>query len=179
MSAPRKTAWCDCSGRWCVAAIAGVRLRECRKQQRRKLSAGVALWMLIVGVLASILLAGCSELFGPTTGPFPPGAVEYEAPAIYSTWWAQIDSCSGRPRPMDEMHWFMVPDVFSFDYNGLDVYGRYAPPRVIILADLVTDLAPQVRHEMLHAHLPITRDAHPAEFFRDKCGAFMVGGDEP
>lgn len=92
-----------------------------------------------------LALVGCYDTYGP-----PPGTAPMIPPPSYAAWWAEVEACSGKTRRMSEIRFLKAPGG-DFDYRGQYVYGLYVGPRHIILADLIHDLAPFVRHEMLHA----------------------------
>lgn len=130
---------------------------------------------LITLVLAALTLMGCAfyrELTSPTTGAIPDGIVEVSAPANYAALWAKVEHCSGLSRPMTEIHWFQVPGVVDFPYNGARTYGLYQYPNRITLAQMAGEWDDHVEHEILHALLAQLKlkEDHPAEYFKVKCG---------
>lgn len=131
--------------------------------------------------LAAALLAlvtGC-DLVNPQTYNAPPNTTRFLPPPVYATWWSQIEACSGRSRAMSDVLFYVVPNAATFDYRGMtSLLGAYNAPQAILLADLSTDLAPIVRHEMLHALLPDAGPAHPPEYFVTRCGALVAQSEE-
>ena len=99
----------------------------------------------------------------------PPGAVPFDPPAIYRTWWAEVEACSGLRGDFDAVRWYRVdpPNEVRLP-TGRPVRGFWASNgnRIFIrAADL--DLPYVPRHEMLHALL--RRPGHPAEYFVTRC----------
>jgi len=119
--------------------------------------------------LASLALGACADAFAPTKAV--PGAVGIAAPAVYATWWAQVESCSGRTADLRRISWFAVPEVHYFEYRREEYNGYWWGTHDIVLAGRHVLNAYTVRHEMLHDLLDVGE--HPAEFFDDRCGALV------
>lgn len=118
--------------------------------------------------LMLLALGGCEDAAAPE--PLPPHAVALEpAPAAYETWWAEIESCSGRTRPMSAVAWYYVPFGYPLTIHGEDQVAVWLaqPDRIVILQSVI-DLDVIVRHEMLHAILQ--RGDHPPLYFETRCG---------
>jgi hypothetical protein len=111
-------------------------------------------------------LAGCDR---NPVDPLPSGAVEVNPPPVYSTWWNQMQQCSGRSGDFSSVRWFLVPSVGSLQGHPA---AYYLGTNSIVLAEDYKEVAEVVRHEELHA---ILQDAsHPSEFFVDKCGSLIT-----
>ena len=122
-------------------------------------------------VLLAVLLTGtaCEMPFAPqNAAPFAP-------PAIFSSWWAEIERCSGRTGHWTRIRWFVVP-TDELVLEGRPKYGVWSDPHTVYLATVVvqpTDGKPPwqpwtqrvVQHEMLH---DLTGPEHGAVF--DRCG---------
>lgn len=119
--------------------------------------------MLAIGIQA---LAGCREVTGLA---LPVDAVAMDAvPAIYRTWWSEVEACSRRRRFFSWVRWYHVPNVDYFYYDDVAVDGYWLshPDRIVLAGAHELD-ALVVRHEMLHAM--IQDGEHPAEFFDRRC----------
>jgi hypothetical protein len=125
-------------------------------------------------------LVACTNLFGPTTGAYPPNTVQFsplDSFPQYAEWWGKVETCSGIRFPFSELNWFVVKGAFNFEHGGQSVYGYFTVPMNIVLADVALDQEAEVEHEMLHAALYkgfgtkyyTAKDAHPSEYFRTRC----------
>lgn len=114
--------------------------------------------------------AGC----GSSTDPLPARAVAMDAPAIFETWWHEVEQCSGMTGDFAGISWYYVPGAGSFAVGSdPEVVGFWqASNHSITLAQSVREYAPVVRHEELHAIL--RRADHPPEYFQDKCGSIVA-----
>jgi len=120
----------------------------------------------LAGGLAALTL-GCS-LEPPTS--LPAGAQAIEAPAIFQTWWARTEACSGLTGNYAGIQWYVVPGANTFQTDSGDKVGFWIKSRVgtrIILAGDYRDYELVVRHEMLHELLG--REGHPPEYFQTRC----------
>lgn len=135
---------------------------------------------LLVGGLAA--LSGCDL----PTEPFPSGAVPFEPPQAYATWWQLTSACSGITGDFDAVRWYVVPGAETIPVRGREYHGAwYRDGNRIVLAERAQQSGPLVRHEMLHAL--IDRGGHPREYYRSRCGGIVVchgecereTGDEP
>jgi hypothetical protein len=125
--------------------------------------------VLVMLVLAAALAHGCQL----PTAPLPDGAVSYAPnPQSVSTWWQQVEECSGLRGDLSRVLFFLVPDAATFRWEGRDVIGLWMErDNRIVLAGDFAFRDQNVRHEMLHA---LTRmSGHPREYFVDKCGAIV------
>lgn len=96
---------------------------------------------------ALALLAGCSDLFAPTSPPLPAGAQRVEASDSARVWWSQVEACSGKRRDFDELKWYAVERV----YVEGNAVATYLPHYAIVLGTVARGSAMVERHEMLHA----------------------------
>lgn len=109
-----------------------------------------------------VLLAcvtGC-DLFAPESPPLPAGAVEVPPHDSARVWWAQVETCSGRHRAVDEVRWYAVDRVFIRD----SVVSEYVPHYAIVHGTLTRGLANAERHEMLHAIRKDVGHTHGSDF---------------
>src|SRR5687768_764740 len=108
------------------------------------------------------------------TAPLPAGAVAFTPTSVYSWWWQQTESCSGRTGALSTVQWFVVPGVSSIATpNGNIVSGYWDPDgRRIVLAGESQYFGDLVRHEMLHALLG--KGSHPRAEFIQKCSGVVV-----
>jgi len=108
-----------------------------------------------------LALLGCLDTFAPA------GAIEFEPPAAFRTWWAAIENCAGISGDFARVEWYEVPgpDYPCPAYEGR-CDGWWQPPHVIYLASQWRYDRPLVEHEMLHDLLQ--RGDHPPVF--QACG---------
>lgn len=115
----------------------------------------------LVAALASTL-AACYD--GP---PLPAGAVRMEAPAVYALWWEQVRACSRRDADLGRIRFYDVPGGITIEGRSLAGYFDARNRRIVLARDWA--LHPRVvRHEMLHAFVPLQE--HPREYFLHRCG---------
>lgn len=133
---------------------------------------------------ASIILSGaslgaCHDPSAPT--PLPPGAEAFVPETVYREWWQQMEICSGTKAPFDSVRWYVVRGEEPFRVRGIDypVVGYWDPQNnhIVLLEYLVSQRAPVIRHESLHAI--IRRTDHPPLYFEERCGATIGGPDSP
>ena len=123
----------------------------------------------------SLLIAGLATLAGCElpTEPFPSGAVPFEPPQAYATWWQLTSACSGVSGDFSAIRWFVVPGAQTIPVRGREYHGAwYRDGNRIVLAEGAQQSGPLVRHEMLHAL--IDRGGHPREYYRSRCGGIVV-----
>jgi len=116
---------------------------------------------------AGILVGGCT--YEPTPA-LPDGAVSFEAPTAYVTWWDRTSECSGISGDMARVEWYVVPDVATFPTEQGEKVGirvRTGDRIQIVLAGQYQLHEMVVRHEMLHALL--REPGHPDEYFTERC----------
>lgn len=111
-----------------------------------------------------LTLAFCLGAFG--CGFEPEGAVPFDPPPEYRTWWAETEACSGRRGDFDTIAWATVPGRGFACPSGTCV-GRWEPGSRIYLAAAFQRHELVVRHEMLHALLD--RAGHPDPPFGRGC----------
>ena len=111
--------------------------------------------------LVPLALLGCLDTFAPA------GAVEFEPPAAYRTWWAAIQGCAGITADFTRIEWY---EVRGANYPCPAYEGRcdgwWQPPHVIYIASQWLTDWKLVEHEMLHDLLQ--RGDHPPVF--QACG---------
>ncbi|MHB1329520.1 MAG: hypothetical protein ACYC2K_15085 [Gemmatimonadales bacterium] len=120
--------------------------------------------------LVAVLIGGCSSL-APSTPELPVGAVRMVADAEYQAWFARTQQCSGLNGQIDEIQWFVVPGVETFETSAGAKVGMWEKTGGVARITIAGNYARHemvIRHEMLH-HL-LDREGHPGEFFTDRCG---------
>lgn len=127
---------------------------------------------LVLGPVMAVLLTlmACADMLAPFQHeqPLVDGAVRFDAPAVYLTWWKETEQCSGVRRRMGDMDWYRVPDAWMFNYDTLtQLTGLFQSPHRITLSDVAREVPKTVRHEMLHAILRVGN--HPRAYFGVKC----------
>ncbi len=120
--------------------------------------------------IGTVLLAACHSAVEP---PLPPNAQAMTAPAVYTTWWAMTEACSGLTGQLSAVRWYQVPAAKTLPYHGLDnVVGYWsAASNSIVLAGQAALDGPSVRHEMLHALLQ--SPVHPRGDFVIRCAGVV------
>lgn len=128
-------------------------------------------------LLAAALLATAAACHSDAvTGPdpyFPEGAVAFNPPPrIYTTWWADVQHCSGLSAPFASVHYYYFPATGFFYVKGDEVLGVWAQRgnRITVAEGVALDPF-VVRHEMLHALLQTGQ--HPAAYFSGACGTLV------
>ncbi len=117
-----------------------------------------------------MLLAGCS-MTDPS--PFAPSAaVAFTPPPAFELWWTATEQCSELRGSFDQVQWYVVPNVETFDGGaGTPVVGVWSAVDGAIritVAGAYQNSELVIRHEMLHALLG--QKGHPDMFFGDRCG---------
>lgn len=122
---------------------------------------------------AAVGLAAVSSCYLPDE-PLPSGSIAFFPPAIYRTWWNEVEACSGVTGNFDAIVWYDVPDASVFRVGSdSNIEGYWQPyHHSITLAGLRVNDPFLVRHEELHAILH-TVD-HPAQYFVQKCGSMVA-----
>lgn len=54
------------------------------------------------------LTLGCLPFVNPVQHPDPKIATMYDAPPIYSQWWATVESCAHKKKNMQHLRWYAV-----------------------------------------------------------------------
>jgi len=95
-------------------------------------------------------------------------------PAIYETWWHEVEQCSGKTGDFAAISWYYVPGLAGFRVGSSpDLVGIWQPQyHSITLAQYAREDSTVVTHEELHAIL--NRSDHPAEYFVQKCGSLIA-----
>ena len=125
-------------------------------------------WAQLACAFAPVAIGGCGA-FEPSD--IPAGAIPMDPPAHFNEWWVRTEQCSGLVGSMDPIHWYVMPNVSSFQTDIGEKVGLWikTPSHVaIVLAETYADHELVVRHEMLHQLLQ--RAGHPADYFDGKCG---------
>ena len=122
---------------------------------------------------SAALMFAAARCSSPTES-LPSGALRLSPPAIYETWWHEVEQCSGKTGDFAAVSWYYVPgpDNFSVGANP-DIVGVWQPlHNSITLAETFWEIPLVVRHEELHAILQ--RTDHPPEYFVQKCGSIVA-----
>jgi hypothetical protein len=122
---------------------------------------------------AAALVFAAARCSSPTDS-LPAGAVPFSPPAIYATWWGEVEQCSGKAGDFAAISWYYVPGQGDFTVgSNPDIVGVWqAFNHSITLAQSVWENPDVVRHEELHAILQ--RGDHPPEYFVQKCGSIVA-----
>lgn len=126
-------------------------------------------------LIALTCIAGCRSLVDPR---LPPNAQLMAAPAVYSTWWAMTEACSGRSGALASVRWYIVTGAATVPLAASDnIFGYWSKAsNSIVLAGQSEFDGPSVRHEMLHALL---QDGHHVRSaFVVGCGGTVDCGDQ-
>jgi len=92
------------------------------------------------------------------------------ADAEYQAWFDRTKECSGIGGQINEIQWFIVPGVETFETSAGPKVGMWEKTGGVARITIAGNYARHemvVRHEMLH-HL-LDREGHPGEFFGDRC----------
>jgi hypothetical protein len=118
-----------------------------------------------LAVLAVSLL-GC----GSSTAPMDDGTQRLDAPGIYRTWYAQVETCSGLTGDYDALVLRWTKGAITV---GTDAYsGYWKPKHTIVIQETWIYNETLVKHEFLHDLLQ--RGDHPPEYFNGVCGDLIV-----
>jgi len=75
-------------------------------------------------VTALAVAGGRHTLVDP---PLPPTATAMTAPAVYASWWAMTQACSGLTGSLEHIRWYQVPGAMTVPYPGMnDVVGYWS-----------------------------------------------------
>jgi hypothetical protein len=121
--------------------------------------------LALFGMLA---ILSC-EMLGPAA-PLPDGAVRFEPPLSYQTWWSRTQACAALDGTLESIRWYAVPHTRVFSTEAGPEVGRWSRGGngiEIVIADAYLNNEMVIRHEMLHALLD--QSGHPAEYFVDRC----------
>jgi hypothetical protein len=121
----------------------------------------------------ALLSVACRTIADPN---LPAHAVLFEPLAQYRLWWELTSQCAGVSRSFDDVQWYLVPGVSSFPTEQGPLGGAYyRAQNRIVLAELVSNTAFVVRHEMLHAllRIDVAHPAHPATYFQRRCAGIV------
>jgi hypothetical protein len=126
-----------------------------------------------IAVAVALLAGACSSATEPTE-VLPAGAQSLFPPAIFETWWQEVEQCSGKTGDFTAITWYYVPGTGGFPVGSdPNVVGLWQPKlHAITLAQYVRENPDVLRHEELHAIL--NRVDHPAEYFVQKCGSLVT-----
>ncbi len=111
-----------------------------------------------IAVLSILSMVGCR--FEPT------GAAAWEPPAVYQTWFADTEACSGVRGDFERIDWYVVPG-HSFPCPGGECAGHWTSNHAIYIAEDWAANEMVVRHEILHDLLG--RSGHPDPPFGSPC----------
>jgi hypothetical protein len=125
---------------------------------------------LLRRLLLLLPLAACE------VATLPNDAQRFAPPAVYRSWWALTEACSGLHGDFDAVEWYQIPNATSLTLPSGEVAQAMwlrAGNRIVLTGGLdglyAGDL---VRHEMLHALLRVGE--HPRTAFIEHCGGVVV-----
>lgn len=97
-----------------------------------------------------LALAGCEPILG-TEYTLPPDAVPTDPAAVYATWYAETEACTGETGDYPRVRWFEVPGERWFDAlrNQYAVATWRAPHDIYITTAHLRD-PDVVKHEIIH-----------------------------
>jgi hypothetical protein len=104
-------------------------------------------WLRSAAPAATLgLLLACES-----SHPFEPplGAVEFDPPEVYTTWWADVEACAQTRADFTRVRWFMVPGD-SFICHPFRCAALWSPDHHIYVAEAHRRNKRTVQHEMLH-----------------------------
>jgi hypothetical protein len=105
-------------------------------------------------------------LLGGACGFDVEGDQAFQPPAVYRTWWAKTEACSGLTGDFDRVRWEKVPGT-SFTCSGNQCAGHWQSDHRIWIAEGHLENEMVVRHEMLHEL--VGRAGHPNPPFGKGC----------
>lgn len=109
-------------------------------------------------IVGLFLLAACGD------SPMGPNATPFDPPAIYRSWWVELEACSGLSGSIDGVRFYSAASL------GGELGHWYQDGNRIYLLESRTETEFAVKHEMMHALLQ--RGDHPPEYFAaDRCGS--------
>lgn len=119
-----------------------------------------ALWLFIRVVCTAGFLSACASL---QTAETPVSTTMLtQAPAGYSVWWAEVQTCAGMPLVALErsvISHVVVVDAPTIRYNGKDLAAFFTGEELWVAKPYLNDRA-AVAHEMMHAALYM-KTGHP------------------
>lgn len=118
--------------------------------------------------LAAATLAACTPT-EPGNG-LPVGAVEIAPTAAYMSWYQQTETCSGLRGNVENVQFYVVPGVETFDTDQGSKVGMWLKTgnrHLIVVAGNYQNHEMVVRHEMLHSL--IGHSGHPSTLFSERC----------
>ncbi len=76
-----------------------------------------------LAIMASLgtLILGCAAMEPATS--LPEGAIQMEAPLSYQGWWDKTESCAELTGRMDQVTWYVVPGVSTFQTESGEKVG--------------------------------------------------------
>ena len=74
-------------------------------------------------ILSLVVGMACGYMGDP---PLPPDAKPFVPPAVYTRWWAMVESCSGVERPLDKVQWYAVPGTLRDPHSGDVIEGYHS-----------------------------------------------------
>lgn len=130
----------------------------------------------MLAVLLTLAVPACKGSDILVEPPLPYGAVAVSPPAVYETWWHQVEACAQVTGDFHSVHWYTVPASTVFTYDGdSQIEGLWLPrDNKIFIAGLLSNDSLLVRHEELHALLQSGQ--HPPLFFETRCGDLVAHG---
>lgn len=128
---------------------------------------------LLLVCIAGVLASTCRS---PTAVLPPAGALPFDPPAVYASWWSMVEQCAGRAGRFDAVRWYVMPGAHSFDLGGMRVAGVWTRAgNAITVGEHARMNGQLVRHEMLHAVLQ--GGSHPRSQYLSRCAGVVTCGE--
>jgi hypothetical protein len=124
---------------------------------------------MLAALVLPMTLLGCTAL-APSESTLPAGAIALEAPAVFRTWFARTEGCSGLSGDFSTVQFYVIPGVDAFptpEGNKVGLWSRVGKIHRIVIAGNYQNHEMVVSHEMLHSLL--SREGHPEDYFVRKC----------
>jgi hypothetical protein len=124
--------------------------------------------LVLIGIAGAAILA-CHV----ADATAPDGSAVFDAPAVYSRWWQDVEQCSGLTGDLSSVRWYMAPTGQSLTVKGQPVDAYWASAGNFIVLSTGTKYAGSlIRHEMLHALARSSR--HTRTLFLQRCAGVVV-----
>jgi hypothetical protein len=121
----------------------------------------------------AVVALGCSNPTAPVPIEQQFVTQRYNAPAEYTEWWRQIETCSGKTGDLSAVRWYMNHAAEFLPNSNALARSDYATQVVVVVSKWI--FTPGViRHEM--GHLLIKEPGHPV-WFKEKCGDLVDDWD--
>lgn len=96
-------------------------------------------------LLAALFASGCTQ-----PGNFEPvNARRMAPPAIYRTWWSQVEACTEVAAEFDRVDWYEADEILNTDEETRHI-GAWLPPHAIYIQKRYVLSESGVKHEIVH-----------------------------